>query len=1013
MAAAQIESRRRTAGFAFRVLGELKVFGDHGAVTVTAGRQEVVLAALLLESGRLLSSDHLVRLLWAEDPPETARTQVQICVSRVRKTLAEAHVDAVIVTRSPGYLLQIRDSALDLSVFRSSVAEARTMVGKGRTAEAADRLRAAVGLWHGACLNGIASETLARVAQRVDEERLAATETFLDLELSLGRHHQLIAEVGRLVDENPLRERFRGQLMLALHRSGRQAEALDIYRRGRTLLQDELGLEPGQDLRHLEQAILTDDPVLRLRDEPVSPAPKSVANARTDESVSPPHDRGDYPSRAALARQLPVDTGDFVGHDADMAETEDVLTRTSSHRATGIVVVAGRPGVGKTTFAIRVAHRLSESHFPDGQLFCRLRGGRADPVTPREVLGRFLRALGLPGPGIPDSLEERAEIYRSLLADRRILVVLDDAASEEQVLPLLPGSRSCGVLVTSKARLTALPGAHRILLNILSQSQSLELFENVIGPQRVRGEPEAAQALIRAVGGLPLALRIVAARLAARPHWSLASMVQRLVDERHRLDELAHGELTVRASLSLTYDGLADTDRRLLRLLSLAKGSTFPNWVGGALLNDPYAYPSDLLEPLVDVQMLDAAGVEADGELRYGFHDIVQLFARDRLYAESGDTERLAALRRMGGAWLSLVTQAHHKAFGDFFLISGPAERWHLPESHARMLLARPAEWLENERENLSLVVEDLAQQGEDDYAWEIAVNLAWFYEARGYLDHWARTHRKALTAVRRSGNLRGQAALLFSLGSLHFNRRQLREARGLLSSALEIFQNLGATRESGLCRRDLGTVERLAGDEETALRLFDRAERDLGTEWVRSTVLTARSPLLIQRGELERAEAELHTALEIQRARGLARGQARTLQRMGQLFLRRGQVREAREALHEALRTVVAEGDVIGEGYLLHDLGRVNERMGLPVEASSLFERAIAAREQILDPAGAASTRLELAELWLRNGENTRARAVLESAIETLAVQGPSEERRRAERLLARTLTADSARDA
>lgn len=1008
MATAHLESRSRTGGFAFRVLGELKVFGDHGAVTVTAGRQEVVLAALLLESGRLMSSDRLVRLLWTQDPPETARTQVQICVSRVRKTLAAARVEAVIVTRSPGYLLQTSDNALDLNVFRSSVAEARTMVGEGRAAEAADRLRVAVGLWHGPCLNGIASETLARVAERIDEERLAATETFLDLELGLGRHHQLIAEVGRLVDENPLRERFRGQLMLALYRSGRQAEALDTYRRGRTLLQDELGLEPGQDLRHLAQAILTDDPVLQLRTEHVSPVPKRSANERTDKLAGASHARGAIASRAAMARQLPVDTGDFVGQETHMAETEDVLTQTLSHRATGIVVVVGRPGVGKTTFATRVAHRLSERHFPDGQLFCRLRGSRTDPVAPREVLGRFLRALGLPGPGIPDSLEERAEIYRSLLADRRILVVLDDAASEEQIVPLLPGSRSCGVLVTSRARLTALPGAHRILLNILDQSRSLELFENVIGPQRVRDEPEAAQALIRAVGGLPLALRIVAARLAARPHWSLAAMVQRLADERHRLDELAHGELTVRASLSLTYDGLADTDRRLLRLLSLAKGSTFPSWIGGALLDDSYAYPSDLLEPLVDVQMLDATGVEADGELRYGLHDLVQLFARDRLHAESSEAERLAALRRMGGAWLFLVTRAHRHAFGDYFLISGPAERWHLPESHARMLLAKPAEWLESERENLSLVVEDLAQQGEDDYAWEIAVNLAWFYEARGYLDHWARTHRKALTAVRRTDNLRGQAALLFSLGSLHFNRRQLSEARTLLSSALEIFQTLGATRESGLCRRDLGTVERLAGDDETALRFFDQAEHDLGAEWVRSTVLTARSPLLIQRGELERAEAELQVALEIQRVRGLARGQARTLQRMGQLFLRRGQVHKAREALDEALRTVVSEGDVIGEGYLLDDLGRVNERLGLPVEASSLFERSIAVRERMLDQAGAASTRLDLAELWLRNGEHTRARALLKSAMATLATRGPSEDRERAEQLLAWIPTVD-----
>ncbi len=1003
MATSHLESRRQKMGSTFWVLGELKVFSHQSAVTIPAGRQEVVLAALLLETGRLLSSDHLIRLLWGENPPETARTQVQICVSRVRKALAAAHVEAAIVTRPPGYLLSIGDTALDLNIFRSLVAESRTLVAEDRKAEAADRLRLAVSLWNGPCLHGIPSEALARVAQRIDEERLVATETFLDLELAMGWHHQLTAEMGRLVDDNPLRERFRGQLMLALHRSGRQAEALEVYRRGRALLQEELGLEPGKDLRRLEQAILIDDPALRLPQDAVTLTHHQAADEHPGEHAGM-LERPPAATPAVVPRQLPVDTADFVGHQDHVSEAEDVLTQTSSQRATGIVVVVGRPGVGKSTFATKVAHRLSEDHFPDGQLFCRLRGGRTDPVSPREVLGRFLRALGIPGPAVPDSLEERAEMYRSLLADRRILVVLDDAAGEEQILPLLPGSRTCGVLVTSRARLTALPGAHRVQLDILKQPQSLELIGNVIGADRVAAEPEAALALVCSVGGLPLALRIVAARLAARPHWSLASMVQRLADERRRLDELAHGELTVRASLSLTYDGLAENDRRLLRLLSLPKGSTFPGWIGGALLDDLHPQPSDLLEPLVDVQMLDVAGVEADGALRYRFHDIIRLFASDRLHAESQEAERRAALRRMGGAWLSLVTRVHQRTFGDYFLIAGSAERWDLPKNQARALLAKSAEWLESERESLSLVVEDLAHQGEDEYAWEIAVNLAWFYEARGYLDDWARTHRKALTAVRRANNLRGQAAVQFSLGSLHINRWQLQDARKSLTFALDIFEKLAASRESGLCRRDLGNVEWLAGDEDAALRLFDQAERDLGDDWVRSTVLTARSPLLIQRGDFERAEAELQLALDIQRARGLGRGQARTLQRMGQLLLRRGQAHEAREALTRALEMVVTEGDVIGEGYLLHDLGRVNERLGLPSDAASCFEKSIAVRDHILDRTGAAAVRMDLAEMWLRGGDTTRARTLLESAVEALAAPGLSEKRQRAERMLALT---------
>ncbi|MFE0351482.1 AfsR/SARP family transcriptional regulator [Streptomyces griseoluteus] len=1015
MGAVHVRPQDRTVGPAFQVLGELKVFSGHGTVPVSAGRQQVLLAALLLEAGRVQNCDHLIRLLWAEDPPETARTQVQICVSRMRKTLADAAVPATIATRPPGYVLHIDESALDLSVFRRAVVEAGALAGRGSPAEAAGTLRAAVGLWRGPCLNGTSSEALARIAQHIDEERLSATESYLELELALGRHHQLTAEIAFLVGDNPLRERFRGQLMLALYRSGRQAEALEVYREGRKLLQEELGLQPGEDLRRLEQAILTEDVSLRLEQIPVTvvvtePKPSAGQPAAPPssrlEGTTLSHERSTT-ERGYVPRQLPVDTADFVGHEDLVAEAEAVLTSTSPDRATGIVVVAGRSGIGKSTFAARVAHRLAESHFPDGQLYCQLRGGRADPLPPREVLGRFLRALGLPGPAIPDSLEERGEIYRSMLADRRILVVLDDVASEEQAFPLLPGSRSCGVLVTSKTRLTALPGAHRVTLDILGRQESLDLIGKVVGEDRMHREPEAAKALAATVGGLPLALRIVAARLAARPHWPLASMVQRLADESRCLDELTHGEMTVRASLSLTYEGLASTDRRLLRLLSLVKGSAFPGWIGSALLDDPDAspYPSDLMESLVDVQMLDVVGADATGEPRYGFHDIIRLFARDRLAAESDASQRRAAGRRLGGAWLSLVTQAQQRILGTVY-INGSAPHWNPPVAHVRTVLARPMEWLDTERENLSLTVESLAQDGEDDYAWELAVNLAPFFEARGYLDHWARTHRKALTAVRRRGNQLGQAALLASLGSLYLNRRDLAEARKALTMARELFETLGHGKGLGMCRRDLGIVERLAGRDAAAMQLFLEAEHDFercSEPWARASVIVQRAAVLLRQGAVERVEAELEDALHIWRDLGYLGGQARVLQRAGQLHLHRGQLEDARKVLSEGLCMVRDDGDVIGEGYMLLDLGRVHAHLGDRTEAFSLFDRALTVREEILDQAGAASVQVDMADLALRAGDAAGAGDLLADATKVFATLGMVEEQNRAAGLLAR----------
>ncbi|MGW6793675.1 AfsR/SARP family transcriptional regulator [Streptomyces chartreusis] len=1010
MAGKHPEPPARSTGVTFQVLGELKVLSGGRTVPIPAGRQQAVLAALLLENGKLLSCDRLIELLWDQEPPETARTQVQICVSRVRKTLAGAGINATIVTRPPGYVLQIDDSSLDLSRFRRAVAEASASAAQGRTAEAADTLRAAVALWQGPCLNGITSENLARIGPHIDEERLAATELFIELELSMGLHRQVTAEIARLVSDNPLREGFRGQLMLALYRSGRQAEALQAYREARSLLQDELGLEPSEHLRRLEQSILTEDASLRLDHAhvgtPTSPG-KSPSLLEATPPGAPPSEGPLTTARGSVPRQLPVDTADFVGHERLIAEAEDALTNTSPHGAPGIVVIAGRSGIGKSTFAARIAHRLAETHFPDGQLYCRLRGGRTDPVDPREVLGRFLRALGLPGPAIPDSMEEREEIYRSMLAAQKILVVIDDAADEQQVLPLLPGSRSCGVLITSRIRLTALPGAHRVALEVLSETDSLKFLGNVVGTQRVQGQMEAAKELVASVGGLPLALRIVAARLAARPAWPLAAMVKRLADESRRLDELAYGEMTVRASLSLTYDGLAQEDRRLLRLLSLVGGSTFPGWIAGALLDGPTPtpYPSDLLEPLIDVQMLDVFGTETTGELGYAFPDIVRLFARDRLTAETDETERRAAVRRMGAAWLSLTTQAQHRILGTRYL-HGPATHWDLPPSQVSAVLARPLDWLDTELENLSLTVDSLVQEGEDEYAWELAVSLAPLYETRGYLDDWAITHRTALTAVNRCGNRLGQAALLASLGSLHLNRRNLPKAREALTAASEIFEQLGHDKGLGLCRRDLGILARFTGRDNSAMKLFEEAQQHFDRcdePWALASVLTQRAAILLRRGGTQRVELELNQALEIWRDLGYTGGQARVLQRLGQLRVLQGQFTQARNTLSEGLEMVLKDGDVIGQAHMLHDLGRAHAGMGEMTDASTFFNRALSLREEILDQAGAASVRVDLASLSLHTDGAEKAGLLLTEAMKAFNDLGMVEEHTRAARLMTR----------
>ena len=995
---------RRTV---FNILGPVEVRGPRGDVRIPPGRQEVVLAALLLDSNRVVGTDQLVDLIWGDDPPETARTQVQICVSRLRRTISDGGVEAPITTRAPGYVLNAPDQVLDVRLFGTRVTKARGLVRAGRSAEAADLLRSAVSLWRGPCLDGVPSEALRGRALQLDEERLIAMETYLQLELDLGRHHQLVGEISRLVHEHPLRERLRGHLMLALYRSGRQAEALEAYRTARALLLEELGLEPGEELKRLESAILTGDASLSATPEaPRRPADPSRPVGREPEeeaesgagaaSAAPPRDRDPH--------QLPADTADFVGDEGLIESITSLLAESGTRSAVGIAVVIGKPGIGKSTFATHVAHRLSAEHFPDGQLYCDLRGTGLVAVSTRDVLGRFLRALGIPGPVLPDSLDERAEMYRTLLATRRVLVVLDDAASESQIRPLLPGTSTCAVIVTSRTRITGVPGARRIELDVLDADQAQELLGRIIGPQRVAAEREAAAALVRTVGGLPLALRIVAARLAARPHWSLASMVHRLANERNRLNELAHGEMTMRASLSLTHDGLGATEQRLLRLLSLAHGPALPGWLAGALLDDHRPYPSDLLEPLVDVQMLDVAGVEHTGEFRYRFHEIIRVFARELLVAHADEQERKAAVERMLGGWLALAELAHSRIYGgDYTVLHGHARRWHPPAAYVDALLADPLEWMDQEQANLCHAVEHAAREGLDELAWDLATTLVTLFEARGYLDQWERTHTLALEAVRRAGNLRGTAALLTSLGTLYLSRRQAAQSHASLRSALDLFDRLGDASGRAMCHRDLALLARFQGHDDQALELYARALRDFergGDVVGRAIVLTQRAHIWMRRGRTAESHAQLEEALEVFRSVGYVGGQARALRRVGQVLVQRGEHERAAQTFCEVLHMVRESGDVIGEGHLLRDLGDAHVRMGRLDQARDLLERALAVREQIMDAGGAAVVRLDLARLGDGPGGHGSAAELLESAMSAFRDRGMSRELREAEAL-------------
>jgi hypothetical protein len=474
------------------------------------------------------------------------------------------------------------------------------------------------------------------------------------------------------------------------------------------------------------------------------------------------------PERRQVPRLLPTDIADFTGRAEQIGRVrQHLLTGAGAGLAVPVVVVTGQGGVGKTCLALRSAHGLAD-RFPDGQLFVDLHGGSAHPVGPLRALERFLRALGVPGAQVPEGLDERAELYRSLLACRKFLVVLDDAASESQVSPLLPGAGPSAVLITSRGGLAGLAGAGHVPLAVFDERTSLELLGRIAGVDRVRTQPEATSAVAGRCGYLPLALRIAGARLAARPHLSIQQLADRLDDEQRRLDELRHGELGVRASISVSYQGAGEQARRLFRRLALLDMPGFSCWLSIALLDGAVADAEDALDDLVRAQLIEATGPPG----HYRFHDLIRVFAAERLAAEEPTAARDAALRRALGALLFLAVEASNRSgFGLPIELDSAAPRWRLPAPLVEELVGDPQSWEEGGRATLVAGIRQAARSGLAELCWNLAVAVVEIYEYSGSFDDWEETAETGLAAARAGRDVRGEAAMLYSRGTLRLEQ--------------------------------------------------------------------------------------------------------------------------------------------------------------------------------------------------------------------------------------------------
>ncbi|MFE2597288.1 BTAD domain-containing putative transcriptional regulator [Streptomyces sp. NPDC059396] len=583
-------------GLRFNVLGPVRVWRDGTALPSGSPQQRAVLAALLLYPERTATAPQLIEAVWGDNPPAMALAAVRTYASRLRKILGRD----VLISEHEGYTLRIEPDALDMGRAEKLVDEAARAGRQGDPARVRELLDAAVAMWDDEPLAGIPGPFAENQRNHFTDWRLQLIEERVELDLEDGAHAEAVPELTALVAQHPLRERLRELLMLALYRNGRQAEALAVYADTRRLLADELGVEPGRQLFDLQQRILAADPGLS-----VLTAPDAM-----DAEVPVP-------------RQLPTDIRDFTGRDTFVQELTHDLVSQAGESVMAISSVAGLGGVGKTALAVRIAHEARE-HFPDGQLYADLQGNNNSPAEPTAVLGGFLRALGTADSGIPDSLAERGALYRSLLEDRRVLVLLDNARDADQVLPLLPRTVGCAALVTSRRRMIGLPDGHLVNLDVLAPEEALELFASIVGEKRAAAERKATLDVVAACGFLPLAIRIIASRIAARPSWTIKSVAGALADERRRLDELQADDLAVRAVFEVGYQQLEPAQARAFRLLGLPDGPDISLAAASVVLDLPLDETKDLLESLVDASQLEST---APG--RYRHHDLVRLYARE------------------------------------------------------------------------------------------------------------------------------------------------------------------------------------------------------------------------------------------------------------------------------------------------------------------------------------------------------------------------------------------------
>jgi DNA-binding SARP family transcriptional activator/tetratricopeptide (TPR) repeat protein len=1005
------------------VLGPVAVWNGSEELRVGQPRQQAVLGILAMRANRVISRGELVDAVWGQDPPASAEGGIYTYVAGLRRIIEPTRSvrgpGRVLVSSGAGYVLHLVPGQPDAVAFEQHLARARQLRKSGDPVGAVDALESALGLWRGVAFAGVPGPFAETERVRLAELRSGAAEERSDVLLALGRHEEVIPDLTALVADHPLRERMRGLLMIALYRSGRHAEALRVFQDGRRVLAEELGIDPGADLSRIHQQMLTSDPALDLIADGADgrpTAPGGSAHSRrpemnrattaprgSDGSVLPSGTTGSAgsallpgtgtgtgtgtgastgigprmgtapwaagPPGVPVPAQLPLDAQGFSGRHDELHALHALLPSArpaGTGESVPVVVITGTAGVGKTALAIRFGRQVAK-RFPDGQLYVDLRGldPGAPPMEPTGALRFFLDAFGVPPYRIVAPLEERAALFRSLVADKRVLIVLDNASNAAQVRPLLPGSPDCLVVVTSRnqmAGLVAAEGATLVTLDVLGDGEAHEMLARRLGQERVAAEPQAVDEIVAACARLPLALSIAVGRAAGRAKRPLAELAAELRDARVRLDALEAGDAAtdVRAVLSWSYDQLSPAAARMFRLLGLHPGPDISLSAAASLAGISRAEAGTALRELTRTHM---ATEHLPG--RFAFHDLLRAYATDQAERTDSPAERALATQRMLDHYLHTAMAASQR----FSPFRSPLR---LPAPQPGVLPAEMTDkdqamaWFDAEVPVLLTLIGYAEAQEFDTYAWQLPWALGPFFHRRGRLRAYAVIQQTALAAARRLDDTLALAHAHHLLGHAQLQMSDYEEAEPNFRRALDLFRELGDRANEAVVLNGLGGMLEKQERYPEALAVALDALRMLkaaGHWWTQATLENGVGWLYAHLGQYEDALTHCQRALSLHRESGHRGGAADTLDSLGYIYLHLGDPVQAQAYYQQAIDAYREIGAPYGEGNSMAGLGDVLLREGQPDQARALYLQAAAILDSMPHPR-ADEIRLKLHDL-------------------------------------------------